>query len=489
MAGCRCAGEAPPAPTASAAGAAAVAAPQFRRDCGFAGTVLTLQPSGAAGGAVLQARAQRSASPDADPDPDSNVDLPFSVEPGMAVEHAGRFYATALRHESRGSVALLVRLGGGEPATLELGRVEGDVPPPRLTLDGDDVLVSTEEAAGSTYRVRVARLPRGEFSGDASKNEASKNEASKNEALRWQEGPRPSRDESNAYDLAAARGRVTFAWDDFPKGESHGRVYVSNLAADAAGASAPSAVSGADVDAEEPRIAARPGGYWLAWLVDVANASGRARVYDPGEADEGSASAGAAGVAAAKAAGARGAQPPAGAAGAGPSSGPGKAGAYGARGIEVLPLDEAGKPAGNVRRIRTGDARVVGYDLVTSAAGQAWLVWRQDAPSPGASGGRVLMAEVQSEGPREALLVSDEDVGSGAPGWLPIGGSSNALLTFPDQRDRTLLLHMSLPNPLPQPLELAPEVQGAAALAAASGQVLFALPRGRALELFLACQR
>jgi hypothetical protein len=157
----------------------------------------------------------------------------------------------------------------------------------------------------------------------------------------------------------------------------------------------------------------------------------------------------------------------------------------------VIALDGAGQPVGNVRRIRTETARVVGYDLTTNAAGNAWLVWRQDAPSAGAAGGRVLMAEVQSDGPHETLVLREEDVGSGEPSWLASSsGSQLPWLTFPDQRDRTLLLAVDYPRPPAEPLELAVDLRGAAALAVAAGQVLFALPRGRALELFsAACQR
>jgi hypothetical protein len=254
------------------------------------------------------------------------------------------------------------------------------------------------------------------------------------------------------------------------------------------------ALSGAEVDAEEPRLVPRPGGYWLSWLV-ATTAAARERVYDPGE--RGPSSAPATGGRGGRAVVARDE-------GAGGARLPLTGGTpYGARGIEIVALDAAGKPAGTVRRIRTDAARVVGYDLTTSAAGNAWLVWRQDAPSPGAPGGRVFMAEVQSDGPRASLLVREEDVGSGAPSWLGAGapsglgvalpvasGSAGRWLTFPDQRDRTLLLPIEAPLSPPEPLSLATNLQGAAALTAAAGQLLFAWPRGRALELFTAeCQR
>lgn len=418
------------------------------------------------------------APPDAGADPALDVDLPFSIEPGMAVELKGSFYATALRHEPRGSRALLARVGrdaAAAPAVLDLTALDGDVPPPRLAVDGDELLVTVEDTTGGALRVRVARLSAALLASTDTVPE-----------LDWRDGPRPTRDESNAYDFAAGQGLALFAWDDWPRGESHGRVYVLGVSRDGV-ASTPVALSGTDVDAEEPRLVPRPGGFWLSWLV-ATTAAARERVYDPGEREP--RGAGAAGGRAALTVedGAGGAPLPL--TGGTP---------YGARGIEILALDAAGKPAGTVRRIRTDAARVVGYDLTTSTTGNAWLVWRQDAPSPSAGGGRVFMAEVQSDGPGEPLLVREEDVGSGAPSWLGAGalsavagtqGFAGRWLTFPDQRDRTLLLPIELPLSPPEPLELAANLQGAAALTAGAGQLLFAQPRGRALQLFAAtCQR
>jgi hypothetical protein len=391
----------------------------------------------------------------------------------MALELGGAFYATALRHEPHGNVALLARLPrsvGEEAAVLELARIDGDVPPPRLAVAGGDLLVAIVQIMGepraptSGYRVRLARLPAAALAGTLPAAQS----------LQWHDGPSASRDESNAFDFAAvlpgtaaaaAPGSALFAWDDWPRGESHGRVYVQAIGVDGQ-TGAPSAVSSALVDAEEPRLVARPGGYWLAWLVDVASAQGRARTYDPGEPEL------------------------AAAAGAGSVNSNASTSSNGARAIEVLALDAVGQPAGNVRRIRTDSTRVVGYDLTTNAAGNAWVVWRQDASSAGAAGGRVLMAEVQSDGPHEIVPVREDDVGSGEPTWLApateLPASWQPWLTFPDQRDRTLIVPVEYPHPASAPLGLAADLQGAAALAARSGRVLFAQPRGRSLELFVA---
>lgn len=444
--------------------------------------------------------------PSSDAGPDLGIDLPFSIEPGMALGLGGRFFATALRHDPQGSMALLARLPLGAPSSpaaigvppavpgvavppeaFELGRSEGDVPPPRLAADGKDLWVALEAPVAGGYQIRIARWSGAELAGPLALPPP------------WRDGPRTSRDESNAFDLAASEGRAIVVWDDWPAGESHGRVFLfalepaersrpapvpeavptpaalprpAALPAPAAlplGGVPPRAVSAPGVDAEEPRVVARPGGYWMAWLVNSvlapagsppaapgpAATPGGSRIYDPGEGET---------------------EAPAAA------SKPRDAARY----IEVVALDGAGSPTGQVRRLGPEQGRVVGYDLSTTTAGNAWLVWRQDAPSPGAAGGRVLMAEVRNDGARDVLPVREEDVGSGEPSWLGSGSGTPPWLTFPDQRDRTLLLPVQYPLPMAPPLALDAELGAASALAAAGGQVLFARPRGRALELFVA---
>jgi hypothetical protein len=210
------------------------------------------------------------------------------------------------------------------------------------------------------------------------------------------------------------------------------------------------------VDAEAPRISARPGGYWLAWLVN-ATAASTGRVYDPGEEAKDRVGTGT---------------------------------AYNARWLSLVSLDARGKPIGEARRLTARQGRVVGYDLATGPSGNAWLTWRQDAPTPGASGGRIAIAEVGAAGGPIIRSIRDEDVGAGEPNWLFASGAASRWLTFPDARDQTVLLSVESFAKLGAPLLLGPELEGAGALAARGEELLFAVPRGRALELFPAtCRR
>jgi hypothetical protein len=268
-------------------------------------------------------------------------------------------------------------------------------------------------------------------------------------------GPRTTSDESNAFELAARAGQVVIAWDDWSAANDHGRVLVATMALDEASANPVEgrSLSGAGVDAERPRLTERPGGYWLGWLANAARGDGRARVYDPGGGERED----------------RTAQP-----------------SYGARWIEILPLDFQGQPAGELRRLAAPQERVVGYDLTTSPAGHAWIVWRQGAAAPTASGGRILMAELRSDGGRDVADVREEELGSGEPSWLAAGVGEAPWLTFPDAQDRSVLMRIDRFPPAGTPLRLPADMKTAAALAASAEQLLFATPRGRAVELFAA---
>lgn len=423
--GCRCSSEPLPAP---AAAPVAIDAP----DCVRSSLQLTLAPTGS------------------EPEPaesplDPSVELPFATEPGMAVALPAGFFATGLRHESRGAVALLGRVGAEDAPTqlVELGHVRGDVLPPRLAGDGVDLWVVLQDATPGGRQLRIGRFTAADLGREVA----------------WRQGPEQTSAESSSFDLAAQTGSAVLAYDDWSASANHGRILIASIAgAPAEGSRIEGrAVSLPGVDAEAPRISARPGGgYWLAWLVN-ATSVGSGRVYDPGEESNERAAAGS---------------------------------AYNARWLSFASLDARGKLIGEAHRLTARQGRVVGYDLATGPSGNAWLTWRQDAPTPGASGGRIAIAEVGSDSRPIIRSIRDEDVGAGEPNWLFASGAVSRWLTFPDARDQTVLLRLELSGKLSGPLLLGPDLEGAGALAARGEELLFALPRGRSLELFAAtCKR
>jgi hypothetical protein len=415
--GCRCSSE--PQSTA-----AVVSAPAPTPDCQRQGVLLTLAPSGA----------ERRPVDALDP----SGELPFATEPGMAIAFAGGFYATGQRHESRGAVALLGRVGADDAPTqlIELGHVRGDVLPPRLASDGTDLWVVLQEATPNGRALRLGRFVRADL----------------DRAPSWRPGPEQSNAESSGFDIAAQPGGALLVYDDWSATANHGRILVAAFGAEPTDTARVEGrtVSPAGVDAEAPRVTARPGGFWLAWLVN-ASGGGSGRVYDPGNEQNARAAAGS---------------------------------AYGARWLSIVALDLQGKPVADSRRLTARQERVVGYDLTTGPSGAAWVVWRQDAPTPGASGGRIVMAEVPIDSSAEIRNIRDDDVGAGEPTWLFAGSDAPRWLTFPDARDRTLLLRVPGLRELGTPLRLGEDLEGAGALAASGDRVLFAVPRGRSLELF-----
>ena len=395
-------------------------------ECQRGSTQLTLAPAGAAA---------QPAEPPLDPD----VELPFATEPGMALAARAGFFATGLKHEPRGAVALLGRIGAEDAPTqlVELAHVRGDVLPPRLAGDAGDLWVVLQDGTGPGRELRVARL-------DAAASSAPPS---------WRQGPSQPNAESSAFDIAAGSSGALLVYEDWSVTGNHGRILAAPLVREAGGQGRiegkPVTIAGSD--AEAPRVSARRGGYWLAWLVN-APAAGSGRPAEPGgEASESTA----------------------------PE-------AYGTRWLSVARLDAAGALSGQVIRLTGKHERVVGYDLTTSPSGAAWLSWRQDAPTPGASGGRVFVAEVAEDGGRDSAVVRDADVGSGEPTWLYAGDDPARWLTFPDARDRTLLMRVTSWQRVEAPLRLGPDLDRASALAASGQEVLFALPRGKALELFSA---
>lgn len=414
-AGCRCSAEPP-------AAASTVAAEVF--GCQRGSAQLTLSPDGAEPARV-------------EPDEELGVELPFSAEPGVAIGAGSVFVATALRHEARGSVALLGRIGGDEPTVelVELGRVQGNVAPPRLALDGEDIIVAVQQGAPGGHDVRLARLRPGAWS-----------------APEWRDAVHQASDESNAFELGVHAGQALIVWDDWVTAANHGRVLAASVSLD--GAPTPkveaNAISAPGVDAESPRVTKRSGGYWLAWLVNADLGAGPRRVYDPGgrESDD--------------------LAPPR------------------PRWLEVVALDAVGRAQGKPRRLTPSEQRVVGYDLTNAQDGSAWVVWRQDAPSPSSAGGRVFLAELRPDGTEDVKPVRQEDVGAGEPSFLPAGAGAAPWLTFPDAQDRTLLMRVGPARLVSPPLRLGPEIAGGAALAAMGDRILFAQPRGRSIELFTA---
>jgi hypothetical protein len=297
-----------------------------------------------------------SAPRDPDAGDDEELDAPFAVELGRATAFGGGFAVGALRDAEGGTVAAVVTVGpdGRDGKIVRLARARGDIDAPVVAASGDAVIVAMLEPNAGGRSLKTAKVV-----GDA---------------VTW--GPELSqgRDESMAFDLAVGATRAAVVWDDPSADTKRSNIVLSTFdPASLRSATAPRPVSPPSADAESPRIIARPGGFWLAYVAHGESAenaepkpkdSAKKSAKDDGEdeTDRGE--------------------------------------TIGAAWIEILPLDENGAGAGVPRRATPKDGHVLAFDLELGEGGSALLAFRDDDTPTGSSGGKVSTALVRLGAPR-----------------------------------------------------------------------------------------
>jgi hypothetical protein len=306
----------------------------------------------------------------------------------------------------------------------------GDDPPPSPRWNGAVPLVAYlgRQAADGGPKLRVLKVARLEGEG-----------LGRLEATVLQQA-----DESTAFDIAWTEGGAGLAaWDeDAPapedggtfKAPERGFVKVQPLADPASSAKPRVRVASPETsDADSPRLAARPGGFWLAWLARRAEEDGH-MVEGPGERRT-------------------------------------------FRWVEATMLDESGAPVGPVRRVSSPSGRAASFELARSGADLVVMVQDEAAPSEGA-GGRIVRHVVRAaiDQIEEGGLV-DGGVGTALADLVPAAQQADASrwLAWTDTFERA---HMT---PLGQALVASgrstsePSLDGARVLAAAGPDGIFAL--------------
>ncbi|HLM76469.1 MAG TPA: hypothetical protein VK459_27385, partial [Polyangiaceae bacterium] len=375
------------------------------------------------------------------PEPGDEIDdplAPFAVSLGRGAVFAGGFAVGALRDAEGGSVAHIATLGfdGKNGQIVRLARSRGDLEPPVLAGAGAAVLAVMLEPNAAGRAIKIAKLAEG--------------------AVTWGAELAEGRDESLAMDLAASGDRAVLVWDDVPKDGKRGVVMLASFdVATLRSTTRPRPASPPSVDADSPRIVARPGGYWLAYVAQAASEAGKTageskvkqqkvkKKPPTDEIDE-----------------ERGGE------------------AISHRWVELIPLDEAGAPAGTPRAVTPRDGHVLAYDVELGEDGSALLAFRDDDTPSGSSGGRVGLVAVKLGGAGEVRVVAEEGVGAGVPellpGWLTVASLSGPLRLAP----------VTGAGELSGPL--APEASfgvGGEVLAATREALLVARPAGRAMKL------
>ncbi len=347
---------------------------------------------------------------------DRTASLPFAAETGLGVAWSEGFAVGAI-HAPQGSPLLaIVTLGpeGERPAIVSLGPARGDVEPPRLASHGDTLFFGVLQAGsmGRTLRLGTVRAAH----------------------VAWGATLQSRAGESQAFDLAAgaAGDRVVVAWD-----EERADISVIQLAsvdtANLGTASATRTVSPPGRDADSPRLLARPGGYWLAWIAHRAAPTNADAAYVPEE--------------------------------------------IGYRWIELVPLDAAGTPTGRPREVSPTDGHVMVFDLGPAADGGALVVWRELDTPTGSAGGKIMRALARADSADPPAVLVDSDVGAGAPAlwgqWLAVA----------DAADVTRLGWVSVTGELLAPLIAEPDIGTGEPVAARENALLISRPLGRSTRL------
>ena len=373
------------------------------------------------------------ASPEGDDEPYDGLE-PFGVELGRGTATSAGYAIGVRRDETRdggsGTYASVLVLdeSASQGKLIELGRSRGDVNAPIVVAaDGGWVTAVLEPDAGG-MSLRLARWAKGSLEAGAELDQG--------------------KDESMAYDLALGDSVAVLVWDDVADEGKRGTIVLAAVTVEALeGGEDARVVSRGRVDADTPRLALRPGGFWLAYVArkvvegddtDRALPEGRyaAERIDPSW-------------------------------------------------IEVVPLDARGALVGEPRPVTPEDGHVLAYDIDAAADGAAAIAWRDDDTPSGAQGGTVTTALITASGVSHTQLVAEqEDVGMGVPtlvgGWL----------LLPDDRGTARLAPMSPDGQLLAELREEPAIGVGQILAASGPTLLVVSPSGKGVRLSaIACDR
>jgi hypothetical protein len=350
-----------------------------------------------------------------------------------------------IRREGSRRLASVVRasLDLASMKAIDVGVALGEDPPPSPRLHGGSVFVASyarakgadkaaaDGGAGAGGMSRVLEIAR--VDGDTLVREG---------AIAQQA------DESLAFDLAWPTGGAAgaaaaplVAWDeDAPLGAGQlladrGVVKVQVLGGAKARVASPDTT-----DAEAPRLLAKRGGYWLAWLARRPETT-----EDAGVAPEG----------------------------------PGERRSY--RSVELVSLDAKGEPTSAVRRITPEKGRVASFDLATGATEGGLVLLVQDEAAHADGAGERIVRYVVSGGEKERVEsgdLLDGGVGHALVDLLTAPDEPHAprWLAFSDLQEHTHVAPLGPSLALRAPPVAEPSLDGARVVAAGtSAEVVYAV--------------
>lgn len=344
---------------------------------------------------IGDAPAPKDAKPAGEGDePHEDELLPFAVELGRGVWFGQGFAVGTQRQAEGGTVAMVATLGldGGDGKLVRLARSRGDFDPPVVAAAGSAILAAMMEPNAGGRSIRVAKI--------------------EGDRVTWGPELSEANDESLAVDIAATGSHAVVVWDDVPLGRERSVIELATFDVGAMRGSGARPVTPPSVDADVPRLAPRPGGFWLSYMVHGDAPTAPTAEKDEEEEPED------AGASAKKPGKGKGSNNP-------DDSDTEAAGeAIAHQWIELVPLDEGGFPTGAPRPVTPRNSRVIGYDLDDGEDGRAVVLYREDDTPSGSSGGRVKVVIAELGGVSEPHVIAEEGVGSGVPmlhdGWVVI---------------------------------------------------------------------
>ena len=387
-----------------------------------------------------------------EPDRDDLV-APYAVILGRAVAHEGGYAVGVLGDAEGGSVSSIATLSpdGGTGKLVRLARSRGDLEPPVVAVaPGGDIFAAMLEPNASSRSLKLAKVVAGEVTWGVELNEG--------------------KDPSLAIDLAVTARRGVVVWD----GMQDDRYYVSvaGFSLDSfATVTSERRATRKELDADQPRVVARPGGFFLSYLVHERETEREAAAdRGPREAAPSPASSGSK---ANKKKAKKDAEKPS-----YDEIDESRGGeSVGSSWVEVVPLDESGAQASDPLRVTPPGATVTSFDVGVSSEGSLILAYRDDDAPTGGVGGQVHVVKVHMGGfgpsyePPEPL--PSDGVPSVLDGWLGV-----PTLSGPD-----FLAKLGADGLPAEPPQREPSLGIGEPIAARGDQLLLADPDGRAMKL------
>lgn len=384
---------------------------------------------------------------------DEEAAQPFAVEIGDAAALETGFAVAALQSSGDETRALIASIApdAARGKVMDLGRVHGDVEPPRLAAQGARIFFAIADHDAASSRLRVGMLA----------------DAGGSLQLTWGFQTSRSGRGASAFDLAVTGKRGLLVWEELDARAEHQLVRVASFSLENPGAvTQPKTLAAGSVEQEMPAAVPRGSGYWLAWVASTpsprpgAAAGAPATVRPSRAAPEGSGE-------------------------------PVKSVLdFGNRWIEIVALDENAAPVGAPQAITPRDRHLLIFDLVETGDGGALLAWRDDDSAPGAESRIVHLARVNASGAVERFVIDDDDVGAGAPSLVADAkAKAPSWLALESVTHDTRIAALSARGDVLDELRAESAIGNGDVLAVRDGRVLLGRPRGLAAELrVVACK-